>query len=349
VSAVHTGLDAPGITLLVTAGVAAAVSYRYPRAAVSVVTLVLGTLMIRHYPYGPVWGCGPITLFVLGLRTGRRTALTGALAVIGTLGVVAVATGLPLLPLVFAGWATAAVTLGGMLRTRRAYVTSLAERARYLERTREEEGRRRVAEERLRIARDLHDGVAHAMATINVQAAAAGRVLVKRPEAALNALEIIQRTSGTVLDELAAMLTVLRDPAAGEPEENAEPAPGLDSIGRLVDSAWAAGLRVSLSIDGPIGAVSPVQATAAYRIVQESLTNVLRHAAATAARVTIRAGADHTLRLEVRDDGAGRPHAGTGVGIRGMRERAEATGGHLTAGPGESGGFAVHADWAPRP
>jgi signal transduction histidine kinase len=366
------GLDPAAYALLVLAGAATGLSRRAPRAAVGVVTVVLAVFIVRHYPNGPVWACGWISLFVLSARTDRRTALIGAVTMLGTLSVVAVSVGYGrftvLVLLVLLGWSAASVALGDVLRGRRAYLDGLRERADFLERTRDEEARRRVAEERLRIARDLHDSVAHAMATINVQAAAAGHVLTRQPEAAAPALAIIQRTSGTVLDELAAMLAVLRSP--GE-RAGREPAPGIDGIGRLVDTARDAGLDVSLTVDGPTGAVSPVLATAAYRIVQESLTNIVRHAAASAAWVTVRAGAGDALAVEVRDDGAGGaagagvagtgvgnpaagggayvPAAGGGVGLVGMRERAEATGGRLTAGPGAGGGFAVRARWEPKP
>ena len=126
--------------------------------------------------------------------------------------------------MLFVGWSAAAVFLGDVLRNRRSHLAELEERAHYLERTREEEARRRVAEERLRIARDLHDSVAHAMATINVQAGAAAHVVDRRPAAAKEALTAIQRASADVLDELAAMLDLLRDD--GRAAERA-PTPGL--------------------------------------------------------------------------------------------------------------------------
>src|SRR5204863_7698999 len=126
-------------------------------------------------------------------------------------------------------------------------LAGLAERALFLEHSREEEAARRVAEERLRIARDLHDSVAHAMATINVQAGAAAHVLSRRPEAAGAALAAIQHASGEVLDELAAMLSVLRD---GTDRADRTPTPGLPDIPRLVDTTAAAGLRVTVTMDG---------------------------------------------------------------------------------------------------
>src|SRR5204862_4980542 len=139
-------------------------------------------------------------------------------------------------------------------------------------RSREEEAARRVAEERLRIARDLHDSVAHAMATINVQAGAAAHVLDRQPEAAGSALTAIQRASAEVLEELASMLAVLRE-GAERPER--APAPGLTDLRRLVDSTALSGLAVELRAEGRTEAIPPALATAAYRVVQESLTNVL--------------------------------------------------------------------------
>jgi signal transduction histidine kinase len=323
------GLDLAGYLLLVAAGMATGLSWRRPRLATAVVTLVLATFLIRHYPNGPVWAGGWLTLFALSAspRSNRRTAVLGAIGMIGTLGVTAVVAGeghfAALLPLIFTGWSAAAVGGGTALRN--------------WARIRDQQARRQVAEERLRIARDLHDSVAHGLATINVQAAAAGHVLARRPEAVADALAVIEQTSATVLDELAAMLTVLR-----------EPGPGLEGLDRLADNARAAGLDVRLMIDGPIRAIPHGPASAAYRIVQESLTNVVRHAAATGARVTVRADASHALFLEVRDDGAEIKSPGTGLGIRGMRERAEATGGRLSAGPAAAGGFVVSAQWSPR-
>jgi signal transduction histidine kinase len=144
------------------------------------------------------------------------------------------------------------------------------------------------------------------------------------------------------------MLVLLRDD-----EETADraPTPGIDQIAQLVDATRGAGLRVSLGVDGSTGTIPRPVGTAAYRIVQESLTNVIRHAGATTAEVTVRAGHDRGLTVEVCDDGAGthRGSGGTGIGIRGMRERAESTGGRLAAGPAPHGGFTVRATWDGRP
>jgi len=343
-------LDWFGYVLLVVAGISVGTARRWPRSTLAVVTFVLGAYIVGRYPGGPVYVVGWVALFALSWRTDRRTGLIGAagLCVVLSAASVAVRGGEQLLALVFVGWSAAAVFLGDALRNRRSYLRELEERNRSLELTREEESRRRVAEERLRIARDLHDSVAHAMATINVQAGAAAHVLERRPEAAKPALDAIQDASREVLDELAAMVRVLRE----EDDDGARvPTPGIAEVPELVDAAGAAHLPVSLEVDGPIGGVAAPVGTAVYRIVQESLTNVMRHAPGAATRVVIRRGHDRSLCVEVHDDGRstaanGRAGArGSGTGIRGMRERAEATGGVLDAGPCADGGFRVTVTW----
>jgi signal transduction histidine kinase len=343
-------VDALGYVLLVAAGLAMGLCRRWPLAAVSVVTVVLVVFIVREYPNSPVWATAWIALAALSWRTSRRVALTGAVAMLVVLSLAAVLAGSYglLVPAIFTGWAAAAVFGSDALRSRRSYLAGLRERALFLERTREEEARRRVAEERLRIARDLHDSVAHAMATINVQAGAARHVLARRPEAAGEALAVIQRASGDVLDELAAMLTVLRDDTR---QADRAPVPGAGDIPRLAEATTASGLAVALSVTGPVEAVPGVIGTAAYRVVQESLTNVLRHSRATAARVRLACGPDGSVLLEIGDDGPGAPQAsgGTGVGVRGMRERVVSTGGKFQAGPAAGGGFLVRAEWEGQP
>jgi signal transduction histidine kinase len=297
-------------------------------------------------------------LFSLSWRARRRDAFLAAAGLCAVLIVVGTwaGSGALLIHLVFIGWSAAAVFLGDLLRSRREHFAGLEERTRYLERTREEEARRRVAEDRLRIAQDLHDSVAHSMATINVQAGAAAHVVDRRPEAAKEALSAIQRASGDVLDELAAMLGLLR---SSDDATDRSPTPGLEQVAQLVASTRQARLPVTLTVEGPIEAVNKPVATAAFRIVQESLTNVLRHAGDAAATVAIRASADGGLAVDIVDNGASSARSaaaavgsggagGTGVGIRGMRERAEATGGVLDAGRGAEGGFAVRATWPGR-
>jgi signal transduction histidine kinase len=339
-------LDVLGYLLLVAAGVSMAVCRRWPRTVTAVATAVLCLFILRHYPNGPVWAIGWVALGALSWRASRRTAVLGAVAMLAALSVAAVVAGSGglLLPLVFLGWSAAAVLLGEALRNRRTLLLGLQERARFMERSREEEAGRRVAEERLRIARDLHDGVAHAMATINVQAGAAAHVLDRRPEAARDALAAIARASGDVLDELTAMLTLLRQD--GQPAERA-PTPGLADIARLAASTVAAGLSVEVSIADPAPVVPAVIGTAAYRVVQESLTNVLRHSRATTVRVRLTPGPQAGLVVSVVDPGPAKLDGatGSGVGLRGMSERVATTGGRLHAGPTLTGGFEVRAEW----
>jgi signal transduction histidine kinase len=339
-----------GVALIVIAGASLALCRRWPRSAFAVAAVVVGVYVGLDRPYGPILAAGWLALFMLSWRTDRRSAVIAACPLCGVLGVATVAAdgvSSPA-PLVFVGWSAVAALAGDAVRNRRRALDEMTERARHLERTRDEEARRRVAEDRLRIARDLHDSVAHAMATINVHAGAAVHVVDRRPAAAKEALAAIQRASGEVLDELAAMLALLR--ADGEPDDR-RPTPGIEQLGDLAMGSRDARLSVSLDVEGPSAIVPRPVGIAAYRIVQESLTNVIRHSSATSAAVTVRIGADRSVDLEVRDDGAGdrRGHApgnGTGVGIRGMRERAEATGGRLEVASPPGGGFVVRAAWA---
>ena len=339
-------LDAFGYVLLVVAGGSLVLVRRWPRTALGVVTVVLGVYIVGQYPGGPIYVMGWVALFFLSWRTDRRTGLIGAAVLCGVLSVTSLVVrgGAPLLHLVFIGWAAAAVFLGDALRNRRSYLSGLEEHARYLERTREEESRRRVAEERLRIARDLHDSVAHAIATINVQAGAAAHVIDRRPTEVASALGAIQHASADVLDELTAMLLVLRDESDGAERS---PTPRAEQIADLVSAARDAHLPVALDVEGQLDQVSAPISTAMYRIVQESLTNVLRHAPGAATRVVVRVSSDRGVQLIVTDDGPTVPGlaSGSGMGIRGMRERVEASGGRLVVGPRGEGGFRVSASW----
>jgi signal transduction histidine kinase len=330
-------LDAFGYVLLILAGASMGLTRRRPAVALAVVSGALAAYVARDYVGGPIYLTGWVALFVLSWRTNRRTGLVGAAVLVGCLGVasLSVDNATPLVHLVYLGWSAAAVFLGDALRNRRNYLVEL-------EGSREEEARRRVAEDRLRIARDLHDGVAHAMATINVHAGAAAHVVARRPEAAEHALAAIQRASADALDELNALVALLRDD--GEVAERA-PRPGLDDIADLVATTAETGLPVSLLVDGSFDDVPKPVGSAAYRIVQESLTNVIRHARSAPTTVAVHAEGRH-LTVAISDDGVGGVAAspGAGMGIRGMRERAESTGGVFSAGPG-GGGFTVRAEW----
>jgi signal transduction histidine kinase len=238
-------------------------------------------------------------------------------------------------------WSIAVVAIADATRSRRAYISEVEDRAERAEATREEEARRRVAEERLRIARELHDVVAHHIAVINVQAGAAAHVLETRPEAVGPALIHIRRAADTVLKELASVVGVLR----GEDELDAptEPTRGLAKLSELLDAFAAAGLRVEHRQQGAARDLPAVVDLAAYRIVQESLTNAQKHGTGKASlSVTY---APHAVRIEVVNAvGAYTSGSGSGYGLVGMRERAAATGGSVTAGIEPDGRFAVHAE-----
>ena len=218
------------------------------------------------------------------------------------------------------------------LRNRRSYVQLLLERLAMIERTREEEAQRRAEQERLRIARDLHDVVAHTLTTINVQAGVAAHLLDREPSHARNALATIETASHDALEELRAILGVLRDSRDGDAP--IEPSPGLAAVDALIEQARDTGLQVSFAIEGeqPPSIPDAVQ-LAAFRIVQESLTNARRHAPGAEARVEIAYRTDR-LRLAIENDrgAAANGNGGQpGVGIPGMRERATALGGTLQA------------------
>jgi signal transduction histidine kinase len=199
-----------------------------------------------------------------------------------------------------------------------------------------------VDEERLRIARELHDVVAHTMATINVQAGVAAHVLADRPDAAAQALQHIKLASKDGLRELRAILNVLRQ---ADDADFTQPAPGLAQLDVLITGAARAGLATSLGVTGPATPLPAAVDLAAYRIVQESLTNAIRHAGPATASVSLSYD-DAELRIDVADTGRGSLAAqseGSGHGLIGMRERAASVGGVVEAGPARAGGYRVTA------
>jgi len=257
------------------------------------------------------------------------------------------------------GIVVAAVLLGDGVRARRT--ARLADEARHEQEVREREqaARAGVAEERLQIARDVHDVVAHSIVAINVQAGVAAHLLRTRPENAEAALREIKRVSGAALADLRTTLGVLRsdDDPEGTPLRPTDP---LGRIEALAEPLRAAGVAVDVRVDGDVGTVPVAVGTAAFRIVQEALTNVLRHAGAEAAVVRVAVTDEHVSVL-VTDDGggpagvlaagdrgaaAGLPRGasdGAGAGLRGVRERAAAVGGSAEAGRGADGGWSVRA------
>jgi signal transduction histidine kinase len=252
-------------------------------------------------------------------------------------------TALSTVTVVVAGWLA-----GENTRARRAYAQGMAERAAMRERQREEHIRRAASEERVRIARELHDVVAHAMSVVAVRSGVARLVLDSRPEEAREALSIIETTSRRALQEMRRLVGVLRQPEEGPAPELA-PMPGLGRLEELVQETSLAGVTVGLHIEGQPGPLPEGVDVSAYRIVQEGLTNIVRHAPGATAQLWIRY-LPHQVEIELCDDG-GRHRAdgaaavdaeGGGHGLIGMRERVALYGGVLSAGP-TADGFRVLA------
>jgi signal transduction histidine kinase len=240
------------------------------------------------------------------------------------------------------GLCTAAGVLGANVRNRRALVVSLHERAARLEHERDQQGRLAAAAERARIAREMHDVVAHNLSVMIALADGATYALADAPERAEAAMRTASRTGRQALNEMRRLLGVLRD--ASGPQELA-PQPGIEEIGELVDQVRSAGLPVRYDVAGrPSGAVPPGLALAAYRIVQEALTNVLKHAGPGAdAHVSLSFEDDAVCIDVVNSGGHVAAPAAEGGGLRGMRERAAVYDGVLDAGPDERGGWRVRA------
>jgi signal transduction histidine kinase len=240
----------------------------------------------------------------------------------------------------------AAWLLGYFAHNYRAYAARLAERTAELERAREALARRAVTEERLRLARELHDVVAHSMSVIAVQSGVGAHVADSQPEEIGKVLAAIETTSRSALTELRRLLGVLRQDS--EPPGSLAPVPGLADLDSLLAEVAKAGLAVQLRVEGTPSLLPAGVDLSAYRIVQEALTNVVKHAGPARAQVTIRYR-DRDLTVEVTDDGrgagvvAGDGGVGTGHGLIGMRERVAAFGGDLEVGPRPGGGFRVAA------
>ena len=233
--------------------------------------------------------------------------------------------------------------LGAVIRALREHERELADRAAELQREREENARQAVFAERVRIAREMHDVVAHHVSVMGVQAGAARRVMGRQPDKAAEALSSIEASSRQAVVELHRLLGFLR--RAGDADELA-PQPGLAQLGDLLAEVARGELTVDLSIEGDPRPLSPTLEVSAYRVIQEALTNTRKHSGGATATVRVRYGPD-ALEVEVLDDGTGRAERPVGReaghGLMGMRERATLHGGHLRAGPRPDGGFAVHA------
>ncbi len=327
---------------LVLVGVACLVlawRHRWPVAVLGISVAAATAYTLLGYLNGSVLVAPMIAVYTVASLADVRRAVAYGLGTLAVLGLASIAVnplgtfggGVVILPFM-----TAVVVVAGIaVANRRAYVDSIRDRA-------EQDARRRIDEERLRIARELHDVVAHTMATINVQAGVAAHVLPTRPEAVAESLQAIKAASKDGLRELRAILNVLRQADDADPTQ---PAPGTAQLGTLIDGARRSGLDTTLTVTGEPVPLPAAVDLAAYRIVQESLTNTIRHAGPATAAVSL--GYDPgELRIEVIDTGHGpAPAAGRngGHGLAGMRERAATVGGTLETGPGAAGGYRVAA------
>jgi len=339
----HTPIAA--FLLVIVAGLALAWRYRHPQTVLCITTAAVVVYSLLGYVNGAALLIPAVAMWAFATTAPIRLSVAWAVAVTAVL-MGATALNNPFGP-TGGGWvlvpADIAVALFGGIAVgnRRAYVGAQRERA-------EREARRQIDEERLRIARELHDVVAHTMATINVQASAATQLLAKSPEQAAESLAAIRSASKEGLRELRAILNVLRH--ADEPADSTEPTSGLTRLDALAAGVRQAGLPVIVTVTGRPRPLPAVTDLAAFRIIQEALTNSIRHAGPATAAVSLSYG-DADLLVEIADTGRGAPlrseypksPGGSGHGLRGMRERATAAGGTIEIGPRPAGGFRVAA------
>jgi signal transduction histidine kinase len=308
---------------------------RFPLLVLAIVTAATVANTVLYSTDIPV--APAIAIYTVAAHVGRRRSLPASLLAALTLLIVFGALTAPSHMIPDAIFFVAAWIGGDSLGTRRAYTRELEEKAERLERERETEAARAVAEEQARIARELHDVIAHSLSVIVVQAAAANDIFESRPDRVRTALGEIEATGRGALAELRSLLGAVRGEAEFTPQR------GLDQLDALIDQVRAAGLNVAVSVEGDPRPLSAGIELSAYRVVQEALTNTLKHAQATKADDVLRYG-DDALDVQVRDDGRGNGDGGgTGSGLIGMRERVATYGGSLDAGPAARGGFAVRA------
>ena len=306
---------------------------RAPLAGLSAAAVATAVYLLLDQPSGPILFVGPAWAWCLAAVLPLRRAVPW---VVGYAAVVMAAAGRH--QVAGNGWGGLLIwiaAVAGVLAAAAATGFALAARQQSESSARQEVARRAVSEERLAMAQDVHDGVGHSLAVIAMQAGVAAHVLDRDPERARELLATVVATSREALDGLRADLERLRTPASRQP------GPGLADLTVLLDRMRSGGLDLDVSL--PTDAVVPPDVGAvAYRIVQESLTNVLRHAGTGAASVEVALG--RTLRLEVADRGSAGSPGTDGTGIDGMRRRAESVGGWLIAGPRAGGGFVVRAE-----
>jgi signal transduction histidine kinase len=338
----------PG-TLLAAVSCTALLWHRSRPRAVTLVAIVCAIGIAMQGYLLTVLLLGPLmaALYSLAVRSGQKTARIFSVAAIILVVDTALIAGpegetIVLKTIGPIAWLVLPVALGSVTRLRRSYLEAVQARAEFAERTREEEARHRVAEERMRIARELHDVVAHHLALANAQAGTVAHLIRTHPDQAEKIVNELTNTTSSALREMKATVGLLRQ--AGDPEASLEPVPRLAQLPDLAASFASAGLTVTVTTEGQ-QPLSPGVDLTAYRIVQEALTNITKHAATGSAEVRLVYSPDR-LEITITDEGAGPgPSASApGYGIIGMRERAQAVGGRLRAGPRPGGGFEVAAE-----
>jgi signal transduction histidine kinase len=305
---------------------------RSPLPTASVTVVAAGALLAGGLipPYAAPVLCAAVALTQYPAAATRPPARSVAVLIIGMAGAGTLAIRSPGAPLVAVPAVGVPWLVGWLVRHRRAVAGRVAER-----RTGEA-----VTEERLRIARDMHDSVAHSLSMIAMKASVARHVAAVRPQESLAALEVIESASRAALTEMRRAVGLLR----ADPGDDGGPTGSAEDLRTLARRAGEAGVVVELTVAGTDVAPAGVR-LAVYRIVQEALTNVVRHAHASRCEVLVATGPDEVT-VSVLDNGRAVPLAGPGHGLRGMRERVEAYGGSLSAGSAPGGGFAVSA-WVP--
>jgi signal transduction histidine kinase len=344
--------DRPALTAVTLLTMTAAIGWRRRAPLTAAGVLLAALLCFERVAYVEDWMLPSIALLIafysVGAHVprGRATKGTAALWLGGAL-VIALNPSTPSDPfggVVMGLFLVMAMAVGRALATRRALTAELAVRAEQLEREREDRARQAALDERTRIARELHDVVAHSVSVMVIQTGAARRVAESDRSAARDSMRAVERAGRDALAEMRRMVGVLHKSDA---DLMAASAPGLSHLHGLADRARAAGLDVDLRIDGTPRPLPDGLEQAAYRVVQEALTNAIKHAAGSRTRVDVAYGPS-ALRLAVSDDGAGAPaavsHDGSGQGLVGMRERVRLFGGDLATGVGEGGGFTVQAE-----
>jgi signal transduction histidine kinase len=342
--------DILGVVLVVIAAGSLAFRRRWPVAVLAVSTSATLAVYLLDYPDSGLPFVVIIALYTLAARCDRKVTVVATVAVLLVIAFpIAIASEMDGGSLAGAlAVFTLAAVLGDGRKVQLAYAEQLELRAQEKERERVEAARRAVTEERLRIARELHDVVAHAMSVVAVQSGVGAHVIDSRPEEAKHILETISRTSRGSLDEMRRLLGVLRtDPATPDAADDLAPAPGLGGLDELAARVADAGVPVETDVQGEQPDIPAGVDLAAYRIVQEALTNVLKHAGPARASVLVRYDPD-AVHVEVVDDGRGAGSSavsrnGSGNGLVGMRERAALYGGKLEAGPRPGGGYRVAA------